>query len=143
MRRKGRAEDPTFEPVEKLFRRYKREHVVGGAFSGVGLSFKTAPSLNREKYSQPQDVLFSEADEFVDWGVVSLQVQHIPVSVPNDHPLYNLFPKHAPLEDNYSHTEIQCVGIPPTGYVEPNPAVRKLLRAVLGQRIIIEIDARK
>src|ERR1700678_2831026 len=97
MRRKGRAEDPTFEPVEKLFRRYKREHIVGGAFSGVGLSFKTAPSLNREKYSQPQDVLFSEADEFADWGVVSLQVQHIPASVPSDHPLYNLFPKHVPL----------------------------------------------
>jgi len=119
MKRRGRAEDPVFEPVERLFRRYKREHIVGGAFSGVGLSFKDAPSLNREKYSKPQDALFSEADEFVDWGVVSFQVQQIPPSVPPERPLYNLFPKHAPLEDNYSHTEVHCVRIPSSGYVEP------------------------
>lgn len=141
MKRRGRPEDPTFEPAEKLFRRYKRGHFVGGSFSGVGLSFKEAPSLNREKYSRPHDVLFSEADEFADWGVVSLRVRDIPPSMPSEHPLYNLFPEHVPLEDNYSHTEIHCVGIPSTGYVEPTPAVRKLVRAALGQRIIIEIEA--
>jgi hypothetical protein len=142
MKRNGRPEDPVFEPTEKLFRRYKRQHVVGGAFSGVGLSFKDAPSLNREKYSQPQDVLFSETDEFANWGVLSFQVQHIPPSFPPEHPQYTLFPKHTPLEDNYSHTELYCVGTPSAGYIEPGPAVRKLLRAALSQKITVEIEAR-
>jgi len=60
MKRAGRPEDPVFADVEKLFRRYKSEHIIEGSFTGVGLSFKNAPSLNREKYSEPQDVLFSE-----------------------------------------------------------------------------------
>jgi hypothetical protein len=142
MQRNGRPADPVFALTEKLFRRYKRQHIVGATFSGVGLSFKDAPSLNREKFSRPQDVLFSEADEFANWGVLSFQVQHIPLSLPPEHPLYNLFPKHTPLEDNYSHTELYCVGTRSADYVEPAPAVRKLLRAAISQRITVEIEAR-
>lgn len=141
MKRSGRPEDPVFADAEKLFRRYKSEHIIEGSFSGVGLSFKNAPSLNREKYSEPRDVLFSENEEFAGWGVVSLRVQDIPPALPVENPRYNLAPRHAPLEDNYAHSEIHCQGIPAAGYVEPSSPIRKILRATLGQRIRIEIES--
>lgn len=142
MRRNGRAEDPVFNGSEKLFRRYKSEHIVDGTFTGVGLSFKNPPSVNREKYSLAEDVLFSESDEFRDWGVVSLRVEDIPHTMPAEKPRYQISPNHVPLEDNYAHSEIRCEGIPPKGYVEPSPGIRKILRATLGQRTKIEIESR-
>jgi hypothetical protein len=142
MRRNGRPEDLVFEGTEKLFRRYRTEHIVSGSFTGVGLSFKNAPSVNREKYSQVTDVLFSETNDFESWGVLSLQAQQIPSPVPPENPRYTLGPKHSPLEDNYAHSEIHCESIPPIGYVEPAPPVRKMLRATLGQRFCIEIQSR-
>jgi hypothetical protein len=141
MRREGRPEDQKFEGSEKLFRRYKGEHLVYGSFTGLGLSFRNPPSVNREKYSEPQDVLFSEADEFANWGVVSFQVRELPSPLPPDNPRYSFGPRHVPLEDNYAHSEIHCEGIPPAGYVEPASPIRKVLRAMLGQRIKVEIEA--
>ena len=135
MKRNGRPEDPVFEVAEKLFRRYKSDHIVNGSFTGVGLSFKSAPSVTRQRYSRPEDVLFSEADEFENWGVVSLpSARSTPSPLPPENPRYNLGPKHVPLEDNYAHSEIHCEGIPPLGYVEPASPIRKILRATLGQR---------
>jgi|SRR5450755_3611733 hypothetical protein len=142
MKRNGRPEDPVFEGSEKLFRRYKSEHIVNGSFTGVGLSFKNPPSVNRNKYSEPQDVLFSETDEFANWGVVSLRVREIPSSLPLDNPRYKVSSKHTPLEDNYAHSELHCEGIEAAGYLEPAPGVRKILRATLGQRIRVEIEAK-
>lgn len=142
MRRNGRPVDPIFEGSEKLFRRYTSKHIVSGSFTGLGLSFRNAPSVNRHKYSKAKDVLFSESDEFANWGVVSFEVREIPSPLPPQNPRYHLAPKHVPLEDNYAHSEIHCQGIPPGGYLEPSPAVRKLLRATLGQRIRVEIESR-
>ena len=143
MKRNGRAEDALFEPAEKLFRRYKCEHFIAGKFSNMGLSFSNPPSVNRQKYSEPSDVVFSETNEFAEWGVLSFEVQHLPTPVPQDHPEYSLFPRHMPLEDNYAHSEVHCDCVPPSGtYVEPRPAIRKLLRTTLSQRITVEIEAR-
>jgi hypothetical protein len=142
MRRNGRLADLVFEPAEKLFRRYRREHFIGGRFSNMGLSFAEPPSVNREKYSEPSDVVFSEADEWADWGVLSFQVQHLPHNFPADRPEYTFRPNHDPLENNYSHSLIHCDSIPPSGrHVEPRKGVRKLVRAVLSQRISVEIEA--
>ena len=47
-----------------------------------------------------------------------------------------------PMEDNYAHSEVWCTGQPATEeYVKPSKQVRKLFRAVLSQRIMIEIAA--
>ena len=143
MKRNGREKDPVFAPTEKLFRRYKRDHLVGSHFSGVGLSFKNPPSVNRAKYSEAADVVFDEADEWENWGVLSFQVQDIPDAFPPDRPEYDLSPDHAPLENNYSHSQIHCntARSSPRKYVEPRPQVRKLLRAAISQRITVEIEA--
>ncbi len=142
MKRNGRQEDIVFEPAEKLYRRYQRVHFIGGLFSGMGLSFKNPPSVNREKYSEALDVVFSETDEWSKWGVLSFLVQQIPNALPAENPEYSFFPKHRPLENNYSHSEVHCSSWPANGaYVEPKPAIRKLFRATLSQKIIVEVQS--
>ena len=112
MWRNGRAEDPVFEPAEKLFRRYRLEHCPDGKFCNMGLSFDRPLSFNREKYSEPADTLFSDADadtnKFANWGVLSLQVQHLPAFFPVDCPECHFYPVHAPLENNFAHSDVLC-----------------------------------
>jgi hypothetical protein len=144
MKRQGRPVDPEFLPAEKLFRRYQRTHIVDGVFTGVGLSFEDAPSVNRGKYSEAADVLFSEAEEeFAGWGVLSWQVQQIPTSLPEppEQPRFTIGPKHVPLENNYAHSEVHSARVNTEAYCEPDKGIRKILRATLGQRAIIEIEA--
>jgi hypothetical protein len=142
MRRNGRGADPVFSAAEKLFRRYAQEHFMAGQFSNMGFSFSNPPSLNRQKYSLPQDVLFSETDEWIKWGVLSFQVQDVPPFLPVPHPEFTFTLEHAPLEFNYAHSQIQCDTIPASDmYVEPRKAIRKLARTALSQRIKVEIEA--
>lgn len=89
-----------------------RAHYINGQFSNTGLSFDSPPSVNREKYSQPQDVLFSETDEFANWGVLSFRVSDLPSAFPVEYSQYSFFPKHIPMEDNFSHSEVWSDSIP-------------------------------
>jgi hypothetical protein len=142
MRRNGRAEDQTFGATEKLFRRYTRAHYMNGQFSNTGFAFSSPQSVNRQKYSELADALFSEADEFANWGVLSFKTEDLPLSFPAENPRYSFFPKHVPMEDNFAHSEVWCDGIPETGaYVKPTTGMRKLFRTVLSQRIVVEIVA--
>lgn len=142
MHRNGRPDDQTFNKAEKLFRRYTRAHYINGQFSNTGLSFDSPPSVNREKYSEPQDVIFSEAEEFANWGVLSFRVSDLPNEFPVEKPQYRFFPKHVPMEDNFSHSEVWCDLLPAKGtYVKPSKQLRKLFRAVLSQRCVVEIIA--
>ena|SRR2546425_1978196 len=142
MRRNGRTEDQAFHATEKLFRRYIRVHYINGQFSNTGFAFNTPQSVNRQKYSEPADAVFSETDEFADWGVLSFKVEDLPASFPPENPRYTFFPKHVPMEDNYSHSEVWCDSVPVTGrYIKPSSGTRKLFRTVLSQSIVVEIVA--
>jgi len=142
MRRNGRPEDQAFQATEKLFRRYTRAHYMNGQFSNTGFAFDSPQSVNREKYSEITDVLFSETEEFANWGVLSFMVKDLPSSFPSDDPRYTFFPMHVPMEDNFAHSEVWCDNVPPTGvYLKPSKSVRKLFRTLLSQRIVVEIVA--
>jgi hypothetical protein len=142
MRRNGRPEDQDFQATEKLFRRYTRSHYINGQFSNTGFAFTSPQSINRQKYSEPADALFSEMDEFANWGVLSFKVEDLPDFFPPDNPQYSFFPKHVPMHDNYAHSEVWCSGQPATAeYVKPSKQVRKLFRTALSQRIVVEIAA--
>lgn len=146
MWRNGRATDPVFEPGEKLFRRYRLEHLLDGKFSNMGLSFDQPLSFNREKYSEPSDVLFSDVDPdsgmFARWGVLSLRVRDIPSLFPVERPERHFYPVHAPLELNYAHSDVFCeTPSTPGVYQVPPPAIRKLVRAILSQNVRVEIQA--
>ena len=142
LKRNGRADDQSFDPPERLFRRYRSDDFFEGQFSPVGLSFSSPQSVNREKYSEPQDVLWSESDRFKDWGVLAFAVSDIPTAFPLEQPAYTFSPKHTPEENNYSHTEVWCDSLLPSGsYKKPNSQVRKLFRAFLSQRVRIVIPS--
>jgi hypothetical protein len=142
MKRNGRAEDQIFDANEKLFRRYTRAHYVNGQFSNTGFAFNSPQSVNRQKYSELADALFSETDDFANWGVLSFKVGDLPVLFPPDAPRYSFYPRHVPMEDNYAHSEVWCDSIPATGgYVKPSSGTRKLFRTVLSQRVVVEIVA--
>jgi len=141
MKMDGRPQDNHFELTEKLFRRYAQVHYINGQFSNAGFQFPRQ-SVNRQKYSQAEDVLFDERGTYRDWGVLSFRVDDLPSRFPTEEPRYTFSPRHQPVEDNYAHSEVWCDRLPTTGqYVEPSPQVKKLFRAVLSQRITIEIVA--
>jgi hypothetical protein len=148
MRRSGRPEDQDFGPDELLYRRYLQSHWVAGHFSDLGFRFsrESGQSVNRQRYSEPEDVLFLEGGAFDDdWGVLEFAVRDIPPRLPEQgFPAYIFFPKHVPLELNFAHSEVWCDLERRTGnYVEPPKTVKKLLRAKLSQRVFPRIVARK
>jgi hypothetical protein len=145
MYQRGRVEDPEFDPGELLYRRYLKEHWIDGIFSNTGFSFPKQ-SVNRQKYSEPEDVLFLPDGTFDDErGVLEFAVRDIPLILPEGGgPAFVFFPKHVPEEVNFAHSEVWCDRAAKTGeYVEPNRTVKKLLRTKLSQRVFIRIPARK
>lgn len=141
LKRAGRPEDPEFLPEERLFRRYRRQDYIENQFSGLGFAFPRQ-SVNREKYSGPADVLFSPTGAFEGWGVVYFRVRDLPTDFPPDTRHYTFFMKHVPEENMYPHSEVWCDRMARSGeYVEPSSGVKKLFRALLSQRVVIEIQA--
>jgi hypothetical protein len=146
MYRNGRPEDQVFDGAELLCRRYVQEHLINGQFSPAGFSFKTSgPSVNRQKYSDPEDVLFLPDGTFCDeCGVLEFAVWNIPARIQGGQSAYVFSPRHVPEDLNYAHSEIWCDSEEPTGgCVEPTRAVKKKLRAILGQHAFPRIAACK
>jgi hypothetical protein len=138
--RNGRVEDQQFQASEKLFHRYVKKNYEQGKFLNVALS--SVPSVNRGKYSQAEDVLISEADKYIGWGVVSFAVQDIPSQLLAVSPTHSFFPRHVPEDLNYAHSEVWCNRIGHEGsHVKPGNLVKKMFRALLGQRAVLEIEA--
>jgi hypothetical protein len=82
-------------------------------------------SVNRGRFSEAEDALFSETGEYDGLGVVEFKVADIPQRVEQPQgPAYVFFTQHVPLEDNYSHSEIWSDQEPRTG------AFRKSSRTV-------------
>ena len=145
MYRRGRPVDQEFEPSEQLYRRYKREHWVDNHFSNTGLRFpdESGPSVNRGKYSEPEDVLFSPSGEFNRWGVLKFRVADIPGPIEDGAGCLYLFSaRHVPEDDNYAHSELWAAtageGAKPA---RPSSRVKKEFRVRLSQRITVCIEA--
>lgn len=148
MYRNGRPGDQDFDPDELLYRRYLQQHWIDNHFSDLGFRFSddSGQSVNREKYSEPEDLLFFDDGTFDDeWGVLEFAVSDIPPRLPEAGPVgFVFFPKHIPEEMNFAHSEVWCDNEERTGrYVRPNRTVKKLLRARLSQCVSIRIAARK
>ncbi|HTC61594.1 MAG TPA: hypothetical protein VK709_02025 [Candidatus Saccharimonadales bacterium] len=138
----GRAADQHFDPAEKIYRRYARNDYEIGVVLNIGLS--SAPSVNREKFSHPKDVLLSTTDEYEGLGVLSIAVQDIPAQLLIENPSHRFFPQHVPEENNYAHSEVWCNRIGQVGpHIKPSNLVKKMFRTLLGQRVSVEIQALK
>jgi hypothetical protein len=142
MRAGNRKPDPLFTPTEKLFRRYLPIHFQNGEFTGLAFSLTNPISVNRAKYSEASDAIFSEADEWAAFGVVSFQVRHIPPLLPIPEPVFSFLVMHTPLQDNYAHSDICCHKLSDPGkHARPTSGVRKLLRTELSRGLVWEIRA--
>ena len=125
------ALDPEFEASERLFRRIHPSHLIDGLVAEAFLPFP-AFSVNREKYSRPEEVLQGHSS----FGIAAFRVVDIPERLqdPNG-TTYWFGVEHRPEPDNYSHSEVHS-------YLEgesrePSKTVRKQFRELLRRRIVI------
>jgi hypothetical protein len=138
MMRNGRIEDQEFGAGELMYRRYIQEDFDGESLKPARFSFP--PSLNRQRYSEPDDVVFSETGEFDEHGVLECAVERLSVQV-QDH---QFIPVHRPEENNYSHSEMWVEHVQTKARIEePSRAIRKIYRTKVSQLFKIRIKAQK
>jgi hypothetical protein len=96
--------DPYFEPNEALYRRMQpNSYPITPATMQKLIVFPDC-SVNRSKYSQPEDVL---KPEYFHWGILEFFVQDVPNKLQDGESISNFEVVHCPLEDNYAHSEIR------------------------------------
>ncbi len=113
----GRPADQTFGAGEHLYRRYPKEYLRDGkpvplAFQAFSFERAAGRSVNRGKYSLPEDVLEPDCcdgnfrSEYV---VLQILVSELPAEIPaSNGTTYRIRPAHRPKETCYSHSEIWC-----------------------------------
>lgn len=98
--RRGRAPDPDFLPLERLFRRIPSDD----APLETVITFRDGSfSVNREKYSLPEDVILG----YPGFRVFAFRVQDIPPSLDEGDRAFTFRVEHVPEEDNYAHSEVR------------------------------------
>lgn len=136
MYRRDRAVVAEFATSELLFLRYARDHFVGDQLDVAAIRFPRT-SVNRGLFSVPEDALFSEEGRYNGLGVVAFPVSDIPNCIQQDDgPSYFFSMRHAPLDDNYAHSEIWSNRHPgDTEYREPSKTIKLKFRLHLSRRI--------
>lgn len=139
MFRRGRPVDPVFDAEETLYRRCLPGEVQGQRLLPAAIKFP-GWSVNREKYSDPDDVLIPNYQEY---GVAGFRVKDIPESLRSPAPgnvLFEFGVEHVPEEDNYAHSEIRTYK---DGHYDPslskkiNAQVKKEFRQLLSDRTFV------
>jgi len=141
--RNGRPGEQKFSPGELMYRRYVQEDFDGDSLKPA--RFSIPPSLNREQYSQPEDVIFSEMGEFDHHGVLECNVEGLAVTVLDDRQMEYIFvPVHLPEENNYSHSEMWADCTQTQQRMErPSRIARKTYRTMVSRRFKVRITSKK
>lgn len=130
--------DPIFEPYEPLYMRIPPQCCTRGELDQpqMAISCIVFPcfSVNRGKYSKPEDVIKSKPH----YGIVTFLVSDVPDQIPED-PSYTYRIEHDPLHDNHAHTEVRTYkdGIQDRNRNHPGRSVRMKFRAILFDRMKI------
>jgi hypothetical protein len=138
MMRNGRPIDNNFTPQERLFFRISPETEIGADDKPDASCIKYPDmSVNREKYSEQDDVIFS----FTGWGVAAFRVADVPQAIKSEGgPEYQYKVEHVPEDKNYSHSEVRTYknGIYSEKIKLPEK-VKKLYRTLLlnGVRVLM------
>ncbi len=135
MLRQGRPVDSTFQPEEKLYRRCISDHVLKKRVLPEAFRFPDF-SVNRGKYSEPEDVLVSSAGNFGDYAIVVFRVDAIPVRLPSPGRIeYEFRVYHDPQDENYAHSEVRTLknGVH-SRTLDVNKTVKKTFRQMLSDR---------
>ena len=122
LKRRGRPVDPEFSPTEDLYRRVVRPDHIGsdGFVTTAGVPFPDL-SVNRGKYSEPEDVLLGHGNAV---AIAAAKVGDIPREIEQ----HGFLPVHDPEPDNYSHTEIRTYRDGVHLRQKPSTTVRKEFR---------------
>jgi hypothetical protein len=123
----GRAPDPEFQPSERLFRRIPPSALEDDHPPEASITFPDF-SVNREKYSHPEDVLIG----YPEFGILTFQVRDVPARVSIDVRVFTFCVEHDPKEDNYAHSEVRTYCDGKRG-VKPPRSVRTEFRLQLGK----------
>ena len=108
LKRNGRPVDNDFPDEERLFFRIEEAVLADGEKIPPSAVPFPNTSMNRERYSLPEDVLLGKQG-FLVYGtaVAQVRINHQTTSDRGASTYYRLCPIHVPLEDNYSHTELR------------------------------------
>ena len=104
----GRKAAPSFDSKELLFMRLCAKHYDDGKLNAVGAIRFPEFSVNRGKFSEPEDVLLPD---WGNWGIVGFSVGDVRsvASVPQCSTTeYTWDVVHVPQEMNFSHSEVRC-----------------------------------
>ncbi len=133
--RRRRPDDPVFDRGEQLFRRLSLGDV--DAAGHVEPSSLQSPdfSVNRGKYSEPDDVVLLHPK----CGIGQFVVADVPESLRSGEGVeFQFSVEHAPMDDNYSHSEIRSynhgIRLAPK---KPAKSIRTLFRLALVSRMKI------
>ncbi|MCD6183171.1 MAG: hypothetical protein J7K01_02595 [Thermovirga sp.] len=107
LKRNGRPLDNIFLDEEQLFYRVEDAIIEDGKIPPATIKFPNT-SMNREKYSEPEDVLEGKSGHSV-YKMKASQARCTHQTDGGDGRItaYDLKPVHDPVEDNYSHTELR------------------------------------
>jgi hypothetical protein len=142
----GRTEDSDFPPTEALYRRYRENDLVDGKptpLSAFRFDNNSGHSVNRSKYSEPQDVLEPDCcngSVRIGYVVLELAVNDIPAAITSADEtgrVYRFHMKHVPRATCFAHSEIWCnqQGSVREPYEKPPKNVRDVFAAELIRRI--------
>jgi hypothetical protein len=113
------------------------QHFVQGQLLPEGLRSQKQ-SVNRGRFSEPEDALFSETGKYDGLGVVEFCVADVPERVDQpDGPTFIFYLRHEPEDENYSHSEIWSDHESRTseGFRKPSPTVSLKFRIRLCKSI--------
>ncbi|MGA2589226.1 MAG: hypothetical protein ABSH32_04875 [Bryobacteraceae bacterium] len=141
--RNGRDPDQQFDPAERLFRRYPEASLVEGKPVPLAMQFDSGVSVNRAKFSEPQDVLepdYCEGRHRPGHVVLVLRVFTVPDAIGTEDRSGRVFQfrlKHTPRETCYPHSEAWCnqSGDIYQDYEKPPKQVRDKLRVALARHL--------
>jgi hypothetical protein len=142
--RNERDTDQEFGTEEFLYRRFPKSSLVNNGWP-TPLTFtleeKSGVSVNRSRYSLPQDVLEPDCcngNHRPGMVVLEFQVRDLPERIATDGREYLFVPKHVPYECCYAHSEIWCntSGDINQANEKPSKTIRNLFRA----RLLVKIQ---
>lgn len=132
--------DDSFTPNERLFRRVPPRFFVASPAKGdeVLLNDIAFPrfSVNREKYSKPEEVL---QPDWPTWGIVSFRVADVPrmLAHPETGRVFTFRVEYAPEPTNKAHSEVRTYEGDALAVREPSKFIKVKFRALLREKAVL------
>lgn len=144
--RNGREVDQSFDPEESLFRRFPKAGLLHGkpvALTTISFAADSGISVNRSKYSEPQDVLEPDCcngvyrPECVVLDIHNCELPQEIAATDNTGRVFRFRMVHRPGDTCFAHSEVWCnqQGDVHQAYEEPPKHVKNLFRGEVARQL--------